>query len=153
MPSWLTTVWDSVTSGVTASFSFLADKAIGGMFAILEAIAQFGFWAAGQFLQMTGALLDIAIKATISSDLYANLEIINVGWTTVRDFSNMFFIFALLYIAIKTILGLGGGQTKRWVANLIIAAVMINFSLFATKVVVDAGNVLAMGFWDAWRLP
>ncbi len=148
MPSWLTTVWDSVTSGVTASFSFLADKAIGGMFAILEAIAQFGFWAAGQFLQMTGALLDIAIKATISSDLYANLEIINVGWTTVRDFSNMFFIFALLYIAIKTILGLGGGQTKRWVANLIIAAVMINFSLFATKVVVDAGNVLAMGFWE-----
>jgi hypothetical protein len=148
MPSWLTTAWDSVASVVTAPFSFLGDVAIGAIFAATEALAQFAFWAAGLFLQMTGALLDIAIKATISSELYANLEIINVGWTTVRDFSNMFFIFALLYIAIKTILGLGGGSTKKWVANLIIAAVLINFSLFATKVVVDAGNVLAMGFWE-----
>lgn len=106
------------------------------------------FYVAGLFLSGMGALLDIAISSTINSNFYDGLTVIDIGWTAVRDFSNMFFIFALLFIAIKTILGLAGSNTKRWVAHLIIAALLINFSLFATKVVIDAGNALAWGFWD-----
>ena len=108
---------------------------------------------AGFFMESMATILDFSIERTINSATYANLAAVNVGWTAVRDFSNMFFIFALLYIAIKTILGMGGGSTKRWVAHLIIAALLINFSLFATKVVIDAGNVLAMGFWEKITVP
>ncbi len=136
-PSMLGKAWDFVTDGASSL-----------LFTLLEPIANFIFWVAGLFVVVMGKLLDMGIAMTISSSLYQNLQVINVGWTTVRDFSNMFFIFALLYIAIKTILGLAGSSTKKWVANLIIAAILINFSLFATKVVIDAGNVLAMGFWE-----
>ncbi len=142
----------SYASGLGDFFSAAGDIIGGGLssllFTILEPLAKFMFWVAGLFVVVMGKLLDMGIAMTISSSLYQNLQVINVGWTTVRDFSNMFFIFALLYIAIKTILGLAGSSTKKWVTNLIIAAILINFSLFATKVVIDAGNVLAMGFWE-----
>ncbi|OGZ16482.1 MAG: hypothetical protein A2494_03940 [Candidatus Lloydbacteria bacterium RIFOXYC12_FULL_46_25] len=110
------------------------------------------FKTAGLFLAGMGSLLDIAISSTINGDFYKGLTVIDIGWTTMRDFANMFFIFALLFIAIKTILGLAGSNTKRWVAHLIIAALLINFSLFMTKVVIDAGNVLAWGFWDKMQI-
>lgn len=132
--------------------SFVLDTAGKAALALIQLLAEGIFWAAGKFLEATGFLLDMAIQSTISSNTYDGLEVIKVGWSTVRDFSNMFFIFALLYIAIKTILGMGGSSTKKWVANLIIAALLINFSLFATKVVVDAGNVLAMGFWGKMEM-
>jgi hypothetical protein len=122
-----------------------AGDAIGS---ILATIAEMIFNLAGSFLAIMGYVLDMAIARTIDHSTYADLQAVNIGWAAMRDFSNLFFIFALLYIAIKTILGDGGGKTKTWVANLIIAAVLINFSLFGTKVIIDAGNVLAVGLWS-----
>lgn len=118
---------------------------------VMDGIALIAEWINGIaaiFLTQMAYILDASIDITIKSSVYANLAVVNIGWTAVRDFSNMFFIFALLYIAILTILGLAGSNTKRWVAHLIIGALLINFSLFATKVVIDAGNVLAVGFWE-----
>lgn len=139
-----------VGAGATAYIAawWAKDAVLTGLLKAVAFLAWLFFQGASWFLISMSWILDMSIQATISSDLYKNLQVINVGWTTVRDFSNMFFIFALLYIAISTILGMAGGSTKRWVANLIIAAILINFSLFATKVVIDAGNVLAMGFWE-----
>jgi hypothetical protein len=61
-----------------------------------------------------------------------------------RDLSNTFFIFILLYIAISTILQTAGGQTKRLLATLVLAALFMNFSLYITKFVIDIGNVFAL---------
>jgi len=60
----------------------------------------------------------------------------------------MFFIFILLYIAIATILQLNNFDTKRFLTRLIIVALLINFSLFITNVVIDVSNVLAEGFYS-----
>src|SRR3972149_11633388 len=54
----------------------------------------------------------------------------------------------LLYAAIKTILGTGS-DTKNLIVKIIVVAILINFSLFFTKVVIDASNVLAIAFYDA----
>lgn len=115
---------------------------------ILTGIAYIVFKVSSIFLTLMAKIMDFSIGVTISSNLFGSLTFVDIGWTAVRDFANMFFIFALLYIAIQTILGLGGGGTKRWLAHLIIAAILINFSLFATKVVIDSGNVLAVSIWD-----
>jgi hypothetical protein len=64
----------------------------------------------------------------------------------------MVYIFVLLYIAIQTILGIAGGSTKRLLANVIVSAILINFSLFFTKVVIDSGNIIAKTFWDNIRI-
>jgi len=64
-------------------------------------------------------------------------------WFILRDFVNMFFIFGLVYIGFKMILDADNSNTRRWLVNLIIAAVLINFSLFITKAVVDFSNQIA----------
>jgi hypothetical protein len=78
------------------------------------------------------------------TEMANKIEAIDAGWKLFRDTVNMFLIFVLLYISIKTILGLGG-DTKKFVVNVIIVALFINFSLFATRVVIDTSNVFAVG--------
>jgi hypothetical protein len=114
---------------------------------ILIFIASLFFKIAQLFFVSMAIVLDLAISSTISTVPY-KIATIAVAWTAVRDLSNMFFIFVLLFIAIQTILGLAGGSAKRWLSHVIIAALLINFSLFLTGVVIDAGNILAMGFWN-----
>ncbi len=72
---------------------------------------------------------------------------IATSWTIMRDVSNMAFIFVLLYTGISTMLGFG--NWKRTVIQVVIIALLVNFSLFFTKVVIDAGNVLAVGVYSA----
>lgn len=127
----------------------LLDATVGN---VLEGIAWLIFIMAGFFLQSMAMIMDYSISMTIDSQLIGGLAFVNIGWTLIRDFSNMFFILALLYVAIKTVLGLAGNNTKSWVAHLIIAALLINFSLFLTKVVIDAGNVVAVSFWDKLKV-
>src|SRR3989338_2640414 len=118
---------------------------------VLEGLSWVLLQVAAFFLQSMAGIMDFAIGLTIQLDL-SKSEVVNVGWTAVRDLSNMFFIFALLYIAIQTILGLAGGNAKRLLAHLIIAAILINFSLFMTTVVIDAGNVLGVSFWNKMQV-
>ena len=65
------------------------------------------------------------------------------GWGAVRDVANIFFILMLLYVAIKTVLSLNVTDNKRLVGVIIIVALLINFSLFTTKVVIDASNIFS----------
>ena len=74
---------------------------------------------------------------------------VNETWVTIRDFINLFFIFGLVYIGIRMILDSDNSNTRRWLVNLIMAALLVNFSLFATKFVVDFSNKLATEIADA----
>ncbi len=77
-------------------------------------------------------------------------EAINSSWTTVRDVANMSFIFVLLYASIQLILGIKSSSDVRGlIVKIVIAALLINFSLFFTKVVIDASNVVALTFYEA----
>ncbi len=115
---------------------------------VVKWIANFFFYIAGLFVSGAGFVLDFAIDKTITSGWIGKLHVIDVGWRVVRDACNMVYLFILLYIAIQTILGIAGANTKRMVANVIISALLINFSLFFTKVVIDAGNIVGKTFWD-----
>lgn len=118
------------------------------LLAPLNWIAQIVFYVAGIFLTYMAKIMSWSVSVSIDSTMLGSLTFVNKGWTAIRDFANMFFIFGLLYIAIQTILGLAGGNTKRALAHIIIAAILVNFSLFATKVVIDAGNILAVSIWS-----
>jgi hypothetical protein len=127
----------------------LLDATIGK---VLAGLAWVFFYFAGVFLNWMTFLLDYSIETAIMSGLLGNLLVVNIGWTVVRDACNMVYIFILLYAAIQTILGIASGGTKRTVAMVIVSAILINFSLFFTKVVIDAGNIIAKGFWDRMKI-
>ena len=98
-------------------------------------------------------LLDLAIRVSLGiGDIAAlttgNLflsEGVRVGWTVLRDIANIGFIFALIYIAIRTILNItDSGTLQKQVVSVIIGAMLINFSAFIALVVIDAGNSVAI---------
>lgn len=84
---------------------------------------------------------------TLSSDMYEKGFIVTI-WRIIRDLSNIFFILILLYAAIQIILDLGHGGAKKIVASVIMVALLVNFSLFFTKVVIDASNIVALVFYN-----
>ncbi|GEM_PF-2023900 len=96
-------------------------------------------------------LFDWVIEYTVHFNFLATPEAmtaVSTGWGIVRDFMNIFFIFALLFMAIATILQIDSYGWKRLLARLIIIALLINFSLFLTRVVIDASNLFASQFYD-----
>lgn len=76
------------------------------------------------------------------------IKAIDIGWTVFRDLANIFFIFILLYIAIATILRLETINTKKVLSTLIVVGLLLNFSLFFTKVIVDGSNILSLVFFS-----
>jgi len=98
-------------------------------------------WAAGLVFQQS-LLYSLDMTGFIN-----RLDIVNVGWKIFRDIANICFIFILLAIAIGTILRIDSYHVKKTLATVIIAALLLNFSLFFTKVVIDASNILALQFY------
>jgi len=68
---------------------------------------------------------------------------IDMSWAIVRDIFNITFIFGLVWLGFKMILRTDDSSTRRTLITLIIAALLVNFSLFITKFVVDFTNILA----------
>src|SRR3989344_7683209 len=84
---------------------------------------------------------------TISSEMY-KLDFIDKIWKVVRDFANIFFILILLYAAFQIILGLHESGAKKIIGMVILVALLVNFSLFFTKIVIDSSNIVALIFYN-----
>ncbi len=100
---------------------------------------------------LAGIFFDNTFHYSIQDKSYST-SFVTGGWGMVRDFCNIFFIFVLLYIAFRTILGMGGGHgpnTKQMIINVIIIGLLINFSLFAAQLIVDSSNILARVFYNS----
>jgi len=106
------------------------------------------YMPAAWILYVAAYVFNYLISITLYTTLYTTGNFIPSAWGVVRDLSNIFFILILLYIAIQIILGLGGGGAKKMIARVIIIALLINFSLFFTEVVIDAANILALVFYN-----
>jgi len=99
------------------------------------------------FLAIAGRFFDLMISITLSSFLFKT-DFVSEAWSIVRDLSNIFFILILLYVAFQKILGLGGHEAKKTIAHVVIVALLINFSMFFTNVVIDTSNILARVFYS-----
>ncbi len=91
---------------------------------------------------------DVAVSLALNSLAYAQ-DFISKGWTMARDLANMGFILALVYIAYTVLLKAESGGTMRMLAWVVVMALIINFSFFFTRLVIDAGNILAVQFYNA----
>ena len=101
------------------------------------------------FLGIAGKILDFTIQYTINGASFGTFaSIINGLWVLIRDIFNIAFIFILLYIAITKILGSLGPKAKSTLISVIISAVFINFSFFITRIIIDAGNIVAIALYS-----
>lgn len=103
------------------------------------------------FTMIAGTFLNFVIKFSII-DMGKNLPgvAINDAWKVLRDLANMSFIFILLYTSISLIIGKKStADVRSLVVKMVIAAILINFSQFFTKIIIDASNLLALTFYNA----
>ena len=100
-------------------------------------------------LFLAGIILNLIIELTvIGMSSFMPSAVINDMWVIFRDLANTVFLFVLLYGAIQIMLGIGGTTIKKLITNVVIAAIVVNFSLFATKVAIDFSNILSLAMYN-----
>jgi len=75
-----------------------------------------------------------------------NAQMVKDGWEITRDLTNMFFVLILMIIAFATILKIESHGMKTLLPKLIIAALLINFSLVFCGAIIDSAGVLTNFF-------
>jgi len=102
-------------------------------------------------LGLAGMILDGVLKLTVveMASRIQSMTAINDVWKVIRDLVNMSFIFILLYHGIRMVLGLGSADVKKVIGGIVIAAILVNFSLFFTKALIDASNIVTLGFYNS----
>jgi len=73
---------------------------------------------------------------------FTSVGIVTIGWEITRDISNMFFILILMIIAFATIFKAETYGMKKLLPKLIIAALLINFSLVIAGAIIDFSQIL-----------
>jgi Skp family chaperone for outer membrane proteins len=74
---------------------------------------------------------------------------INTAWSAFRDLANILIIGFFTFIAVNIILGTRTYGDKKLIARVLIIAILINFSLLFTKIIIDFSNFTATQFYKA----
>src|SRR3989338_4048102 len=136
------------SAALAAAFSCNIVTNIKGCVAQIMDIAM---WIAARTLWIAGVLFNITLDYTLNlNTLLEKMPIVDIGWKVLRDIANIVFIFITLWCGISITLGIGDNGKKAWgyLAQMVLVALFINFSLFIAKAVVDASNVAALHFYS-----
>lgn len=124
--SWAENAFFGVVSGVIS--------AIGVVFTSIFSII---FYLASMLLEMAFGL-----------EKFTNISIVKTGWGITRDVANMLFVIGLIIIAGATALKIESYDVKKLLPKLIIAALLINFSLVIGGVIIDFTQVATHFFYE-----
>jgi len=81
-------------------------------------------------------------------DTYLSSSGVVYVWKICRDLANLTLVFVLLYTALNLILDrVAGGDPKKIITNVIIVAMLVNFSGFFVRATVDVSNTISYEFY------
>ena len=120
-------------------------------FSIMQTVGNFVLDVVSWVLWLSGVVFNLSIVTMVvhMKDAIDKISAIYVIWQRLRDFVNMFFIFILLFIAIQTILD-AGFNYKKMLRDVVLVALFINFSFFATGAAIDVSNTVALLFYNGF---
>lgn len=128
---------------------FAAEAVSNGLFGpIIAAFKCLLLW----ILRLVGLLLNLAVvlmQWIISTDAMNGVlknKVVYDIWKMVRDTLNIAFIMTLLFSAFATILQIERYNYKRILLNLVIMALLVNFSYPITLFIIDVSNVIMYYF-------
>jgi len=124
-------------------------EAIGGVFlAAINGVLYIllGFFAL--LFSVAATMFAWAVDATVWQQLFNMKSVYNL-WGMIRDFFNLFFILTLLFIAFCTIFQIQAYNYKKWLLNLVLMALLTNFSFPVARFLIDATNVPMYFFLDS----
>ncbi len=126
----------------------------GGILTIATGLLAIFAWAvltvAGWLLGAAGTLLNVGMYLTTHLGVFIDQSpVIYTVWTIIRDISSTLLIFFILFAAIQKILGLESASYGELVKNIIIVGILINFSFFFSRVLIDLSNIVSLEFYNA----
>jgi hypothetical protein len=114
---------------------------------LILSIAAFFTWVAGHMLDASLKYVVFEMGSLINDSGFG-LAIDNI-WIIIRDICNLAFIFGFIYLGIRTIIDPESASVKRTLTQIIIGALLINFSLFIVKFVIDFSNLVSFHVYNA----
>ncbi|TSC64346.1 MAG: Uncharacterized protein G01um1014106_158 [Parcubacteria group bacterium Gr01-1014_106] len=99
------------------------------------------FWVYMNIVAIALAFLGRTLDFVINVSRFAGNPWVQSGWRMMRDFMNLLFVPALLTIAYATIAGIERYDMKRLLPRLIMAALLVNFSLAIGGAAVSASRI------------
>lgn len=89
-------------------------------------------------------VVDLMIFVASFNDM--KQEAVTIGWKAIRDLCNNFFIIILMVIAVGTILRIESYRYNKLLSKLLLMAVLINFSMMFTFIMIDFSQVITLSF-------
>lgn len=109
--------------------------------AILGIVQEFIFLV---FFYLIAPLIQAMLSVRVYTDEFA--AVIYPGWEVVRNLSNIIFIVALIAIAIGTLLRIESYQFRPMLIQLILAALLVNFSLVIAQAILGVADTIQNQF-------
>jgi hypothetical protein len=108
------------------------------------------FQIASWLLGVTGILLNVGMYFTTHLGIFIDsTPVIYKVWTIIRDISSLFLIFFILWASIQMILGLQNPKFGQLIKNIVVVGILINFSFFFTRILIDVSNIVSLEFYNA----
>lgn len=132
-----------VHAQATGVLSYLSNFGLNGILSTLDAIGYLLGYIAGLFVFIGGTLVNwtLDMNAQVLSS-----QTVSIGWVVSRDIANLGFVLLLILIAFGTILRFESYQMKKSLWKLIVAALLINFSMVFAGLFIDFSGVLTNFF-------
>jgi hypothetical protein len=109
--------------------------------AILSAVAAL----LGVVMSLAGAIFNYAVYPVLN--ITEMPRIVDIGWGIIRDICNMFFILILIVIALAAILRIESYDYRHLLGELILMAILVNFSKVIAVTIINFVNLIAAMFY------
>jgi len=116
-----------------------------GFYIVLGMFTYFLFSISAFLVQFAAALLEF----TFSIEKFTDVSVVTYGWQICRDLCNIGFVLIMLVMAFDSVLQLNKYPIKQLLPKLIIAALLINFSLVFCGMIIDFSQIVTHYFYEA----
>lgn len=124
----------------------------------LMSVVAYMFFMAAEFLMWMGTTLfdNVLYFLVVNMSVFIqheNAQGMRDAWIAIRDLMNIGIIAGFIIVGISTILQAQQYNANRFLARLIIAALLVNFSYFFAGAVIDASNFIATAAYKSKLMP
>ncbi len=106
------------------------------------------YWIVSAFLWIAAVLFDTVLNyLVIKMGNYVHSDTVQAAWKIIRNLINLGIIAGFVAVGISTILQVGY-KADQWLAKLVIAALLVNFSFFFAGAMIDASNFVATEIYE-----
>jgi|GEM_PF-4780654 len=113
---------------------------------ILEGILGVVAAVLAQVTALAGTIFDNTVYPILHITEMPN--VVNIGWAIIRDVCNMFFILILIVIGLAAILRIEKYDYRHLLGEVILMALLVNFSKVIAVTIMNFVNLIAAMFWN-----